>query len=135
MFLFFNFSLRTPFNWKTPFGYLATLLAETFALYSTVLMCAPFVCFLVGPCSLFIYFAKDITDDFRLLDADDKNDRSERTGKINEHFCNAVQLFADAKQLSWKVLLAAAMCLIYFCNSIDWSMDSITFINLLRPDS
>lgn len=86
-----------PFDWKTPFGYLIALLCETSAFYSTVLVCVPLICILVGPCILFMSMAKDITDELRLLDGIGETNRCER--RIKERFCHVVQMFADVKQL------------------------------------
>lgn len=100
---------RMPFNWKTPFGYLIAFFLETSAFYSIVLGCVPLVCFLVGSCSFFTSFAKDITEAFRILDIDYRKTknrkRPKQTGNITESFRNVVQLFADAKQLSRNLTL------------------------------
>lgn len=58
----------------------------------------PIVIFLIGSCFVLKSFAKEITAEFRLLDADVETKQSERI--MTENFCNAVQFFADAKQLS-----------------------------------
>lgn len=96
------FASRLPFNWQTMFGYSIALLGETSGFYSTVLGCVPFLCFLVGPCGMFLSIAKDIAGDIRALDVDhdDYQDEREREWKVKENFCNVVQLFADAKQSS-----------------------------------
>lgn len=92
-----------PFNWKTPFGYLIANFIETLAFYTTVLICVPLVCSLIGPSSFFKAIATDVSNEVHLLDVDDKTNQSDRKNK--ENFFNAVQLFADAKELSEPVLL------------------------------
>lgn len=77
-------------------------MAQTSGFYSTVLLCVPLICFLVGPCGLFLSIAKDVANDIRILGMEYDKNQNERQmeWKIKENLCNAVQLFADAKQLN-----------------------------------
>lgn len=90
---------RLPFNWRTPFGYLVALTAQSLAAVSTLLCGTTAMSFGIGTCWLFINMAKDIISDFEQLNVADYSKKTSPT-KAMQHFCNIVQCYADLKQLS-----------------------------------
>lgn len=54
--------------------------------------------FILCSCFLFICIAKDITNDLPLLDCKKPSKSDDR--KMKQRFCDTIQMYSDAKQLS-----------------------------------
>lgn len=92
---------RVPFDWRNPIGYLIVVCILLAGTYATFICVMPIVVFLIGCCWLFIAFVKDISNDLPLLNEFKTCDRQIQQQRI-EAFCNIIELFSDAKQLSRK---------------------------------
>lgn len=91
--------IRFPFDWRTVIGYLIALLSQCAALLSILISFIPIICILIGSCWLSIVFVKDLINELAHLNtAKSKRNHPE----IRAHFCQIVQSYADAKQLSGK---------------------------------
>lgn len=89
---------RLPFNWKTPFGYLAFLFCASSSLLSILYCMLPIACFTVGTFFLVTSFIKDIAkNDFLNLSYEISNDIH---FGMKEQLCNFMQSFSEIKQLS-----------------------------------
>lgn len=122
-------TFRFPFDWTTPFGYLAALSLEGIVCISMVLMAAPPFCLLIGACVFLSAFAKGIANDLINFNADTfAFKRSNRAFKLR--FNNILQEFADAKQLSWKMPNTFKNILNFFPTDLGWSTWSTIFVNL-----
>ena len=65
--LFFFCSIRIPFNWKTPLGY---LIACSFEMILTLYVCHLIACYLIlvfGCCFIMIKFADELKEEFSSL--------------------------------------------------------------------
>lgn len=93
------FFFRTPFNWKTPFGYLILLSFVCSSVLSMAFCMLPIACFVIGSYLLMISIIKDITkNDFRILSDGISN---ENFLGMSRQFCSLMQKFSQLKQLSW----------------------------------
>lgn len=129
---------RLPFNWKTPFGYLIACIAQSLAAVSIAFCFIPLFILLIASCCLLKSFASEIIAQLRFMDGD--NDINRKEIKMREHFCHAIQLFADTKQLS-KLIGPSKISWFFFQSPstksapwifVDWRMSSTEFSNLLR---
>lgn len=92
--------LRLPYNWKTPLGYLITLVFQAVAAISTFLSFIPTICLLCGSCFLIIAFVDDISNDLDILNNIDGGGMSRPCHRIvKERFCNTIQFHTDLKGL------------------------------------
>lgn len=127
---------RLPFNWKTPVGYIVTVIWMS-ASYFLILSCLlSTIWFYAGCCWLIITFVEDITNDLELLSVGSRSDqrRLERFGKI-------IQLHIDVKQLSWLIILINYLIDIHtfsvrafqvsmaFISLLGWLANSMPFTN------
>lgn len=129
-----NSIFRFPFDWMTPFGYLAALTVEGIVCISMPLMGAPSFCLLIGACILLSAFAKSIANDVVNFNADFVA-LNQSNGALKSRFRTILQKFADAKQLSWKLpnalLQSFYKCFENFFNSfrlVDMVNDFCEFI-------
>lgn len=88
-----------PFNWKTPSGYLITLLFEFFSFHCADVFIIAVLCFLVGTCFLLKSFIADITNDLHLL-SNGKIKTVKQAQRIQKIFCEIAQDLAKIKELS-----------------------------------
>lgn len=96
--LFLLLLQRLPFNAKTPIGYIFFLIFNSSVAFCVLFSIMPAICFLTGSCWLFILFAKDITNDLKLLEINGKLKRNRAEGK--RRFCRIVRVYSDVKELS-----------------------------------
>lgn len=101
----FSLNRRLPYNWRTPLGYLVTLIIQTVASLSCILSIVPAICLLVGLCWLIISFVEDVTNDLNALNIGQNTERSRRIMK--ERFCSIIQLHMELKQLSIAIRMDA----------------------------
>lgn len=94
----FFLHLRLPFNWRTPFGYLIAFLCEFASAYATCLYSGALGNLLVSSCYVEICIVKDITIDLIAMNRCEKFEGNQM--EIRMRFCDVVQLYSDAKQLS-----------------------------------
>lgn len=88
-----------PFNWKTPLGYLITLLFEFGCVYFVDVFIIAVLCFLVGTCFLLKSFIADITAVLHRLNKNEITTVA-NVQKIKKILYNVVQDMANIKQLS-----------------------------------
>ena len=105
-------SLRLPYNWKTPFGYLITLAAESASTHSALFCTSPIVSFFGGWAWLAICSLKDISNDLPELIVG-KGTHGRRK-EMKKRFCSIILFYSDAKQLS-----EALKSPIHFINELD----------------
>lgn len=87
---------RLPFNWRTPWGYLAAWIIQSVGFLCT-LMCIPgFSVMFFGSCWLFASIIKDLANDLPQLNTT-KADR--RQYELKARFCRTVQYHSNLKQL------------------------------------
>lgn len=109
----FSFLLapRLPFNWKTPFGYLAVSIIFMASTYTSVSSCIPTVCLAVGSGLMGISNATVITS--QVTELHELSKKSQKNAKkMNLLLCEIVQNFSDAIQLSWIEQLVRILVLI-----------------------
>lgn len=90
---------RIPFDWKTPFGYLAVWIFMYASLLSATFCITPILCLSFGSAWLVQSFANAITSDLNEF-----NDLIEKSNKhhcnsLNKHFCTIIQDFSELKKL------------------------------------
>lgn len=102
---------RLPINWKTPLRYTIVLILESMIAFYSGLFFSALMSYFIGSCWLLKSLVKDITHDFVDWNIEinasniepnfeqSKNSYAKQTN-IRHHFCNILQLHADAKQLS-----------------------------------
>lgn len=70
------------------------------AAYATISIGCPVLSFSVGSFGLFYCFAKEATNDIRLLEIDGQKSMKYRRTKLIKRFHYIIQFYSDAKQLS-----------------------------------
>lgn len=111
---------RWPFNWKTPIGFLVAFTVEFVADISTQLWFNPTLCLFIGLCWLTVAFVRDIASDLNFLNVGGTSCHCR--AKFIEQFCKIVELFADARQLSFIPTRSGSSAIIfyfYFFSIID----------------
>lgn len=98
-FIFLRYSIRMPFDWRTPFGYLTASAVTALTTFQSVSVIVPIVCFTVGSAML----ASNLNETVR-------NDVITFNGFVNEStkvfdepkklLCNIIQDFSQGKQFS-----------------------------------
>lgn len=88
----------------TPLGYLAAIAIEAVVCVSMTLMGTPSLCILVGTCALLSLLTKDITNDLVNFNADIVATKRLSNTLIKSRFSIILHEFADAKQLSKKLI-------------------------------
>lgn len=96
---------RLPFNWKSPSGYLITVLFEFFIFYCADVFIIAVLGFLVGTCFLLKSFVVDITTDLELLNKCKLN-TVQQTQRGTQIFRDVAHNFAIIKELSVRFLLS-----------------------------
>lgn len=98
---------RTPFDWRTPFGYLIAMCGLFPAIYYIFLGNTCNLCLAIGTCCFMIAFGKDIGAEMTEL-----NHNAEKTthrAELYKKICDISKFHVIAKQLS---SLSNRMCLI-----------------------
>lgn len=75
--------------------------------FCLIFAAVPTISFYIGSCWLFIAFAKDIKNDLDQLHIAGNSKRSHM--KVMERFCNNVQAYSNAKELSDKLLYSIVL--------------------------
>lgn len=89
---FFQY-FRTPFNSKTPFGYLVEISIQFISLFFLLMNCACVLIFLSGACLILISFIGDIKKDLRNLKVIEKK-------QLTMKFYEIIEFHYSVKQLS-----------------------------------
>lgn len=95
--LFWNNSIRFPFAWKNPFGYMVAFLAQCEGCIALATVYLHFVNLIFGSCWLFIIMAKDITKDIAAFNVAAKATNGNRM-EISKRFCDMIQIHSDVKK-------------------------------------
>lgn len=95
----FLFAYSLPYNFKTPFNFLVTIIAMAFSMISLILSFIATVSFLIGSCWLFISFMKDLTNDLGFLNVGGSKTNESRR-KMKQRFCKIIQDYLSVKELS-----------------------------------
>lgn len=91
-------SIRFPFDWKTPHGYLVAYLSDCVGCVSLASAFIQFLNLLIGSCWLFIYIADDITSDLAAFNADIETTEHNRAVELLTRLCDIIRIYSDAKQ-------------------------------------
>lgn len=128
----FFFYLRLPYEWKTPFRYLITMIFEFAGFFATVSAVVPTLSFFIGSCWLLTSIAKDIPTDLSFLAVTHDTHSDISLVTIYQRFFTALQCFSDVKQLSSLLQSSVYILALQFIDSLflDWSMILKEFINL-----
>lgn len=86
---------RFPFEWKTPFAFAIACLIQCPTIYYLMLTGCCCIDFLIGPCMMFITFAKDIKRNLNFLDKNKQN-----CAIVLKHLRAFVQFHVQIEQLS-----------------------------------
>lgn len=92
----FSFSIRFPFDWKTPFGYAAAWSLQFVGGCGVFTIEMPFFTFFFGSCWLFVFIADDITRDLVAFNKGEVVNKN-RAEKVTR-FCDIIRIYSDAKQ-------------------------------------
>lgn len=92
-----------PFDWQTPFGYLAAWFAQFAGCIAIAIINNQFISAVFGSCWLFIFITEDMTNDvfaFNVAAAEKaiREHEHEHDGELRRRFCDLVQVYSDAKQ-------------------------------------
>lgn len=94
----FFLTLRFPFEWRTPYGYLIPFSIQFAAVYFIVLISEFNICFLLGSCETLQTLSVDIKND--LVALDDLNKTGTNPSEVRQKMCDFVDLLSDTRQLS-----------------------------------
>lgn len=92
--------IRLPFSLKTPIGYGIALSIEIIAETATIYTVTSLLCLSIGSIWIIKSFVNNITNNLQQLKMDKKSTEFKNHSKLKRHFCEIVQDFSDAKQLS-----------------------------------
>lgn len=87
-----------PVDWRTPYGYVIAFMVEVFGSFYATYIVVPYLCLAISSLSIINAFIKDIANDLPMLNVTKASDKNHK--KINERFCDIVQRFSNAKELS-----------------------------------
>lgn len=90
-----------PFSLKTPFGYACALFIEITGETGTIYVVTSMLCYAIGTIWIIKSFINDITNTLKMLKMDKKSTAFENCLKLKRRFCDIIQNFSNAKQLSW----------------------------------
>lgn len=93
----FRYSLRYPFDWKTPAGYLVAFLAQAFGILCGASAFMQFLNLFFGSCWLFTFIAEDITKDSAAFNTAAKA-TNRNCVELMSRFCDMLQIYSDAKE-------------------------------------
>lgn len=131
---FFNRPTRLPFNWKTPFGYLATLCFEFIALYFAISTVVPVVCLAIG-LNWWIYLLIDeIQINVKFLNKLNRRPKSatNRT-ELKNRFIAIVIDFGNVKWYDYYIYQAIFLKYDDSLHFAGWSANLLKRSNLISP--
>lgn len=100
---------------------------ELFGSFYTTYIVVPFLCLAIGSLSVINAFVKDTSNDLSMLNVTKTSDVSDR--KFDQRFCNIIQRFSDAKELSTNQRPIGFTIKIYeFFLPLGWLSNSIKSI-------
>lgn len=92
---FFN-SIRFPFNWRTPLGYLIAFSGQSLGLFYIVQFYCAILCYFYEFCLFSTAFAEDIRREFIAL-----TEAKKKSKEFQEKMTEIIDLHSQAKELSW----------------------------------
>lgn len=92
-------SIRTPFDWKTPFGYLITIIVAAIATFQNVSVIVPIVCFTVGSAMLASDLNQVVVNNLIIFNDLAKNS-TKNFDESKKLLCSIIQDFSQGKQFS-----------------------------------
>lgn len=123
----FGSNYRLPVDWKTPHGYAIAFVVELCGSFYTTYIVVPYLCLAIGSLSIINAFVKDISNDLSMLNVTKGTD--ENHSKIKERFCDIIQRFSDAKELSEnRKPIPFTTKTGEFFSSTEWLRSSIDYI-------
>lgn len=107
--ILFNFSsyFRWPFDWKTPFNYIAVVIFQSIAAYIIILILLCTILIPVAHCVFIMAFCSDLRNDVRVLNVlikieSGRNQSIKRNDiiEIKKELCKNIEFYCSVKQLS-----------------------------------
>lgn len=109
-FLFYFFTTRMPFDWRTLLGYPFAWLIESAAVFSTFFVVCPNITLTSCIGLLIISITKDVKSDLQLLNVPGRSIRSQIKAKTN--FFRILKFYLGLKELSDKIIEQYSILLI-----------------------
>lgn len=94
---------RMPFSWKNPRGFILTMIFETIANVTSILIYVPNITYFIGSCWLFICILNDAPALSRNVASSSSNANDDI--ELKRELCKMVQFYSDVKELSGFIIL------------------------------
>lgn len=124
--VYFGFICRYPFNWKTPFGYIAAMSFQLFIFIISLIICFSSMLFPISFCVFLTAFCEDLENDLheqnenlRIHSAPKIGQTNANRNEMKQKICDIIRFHCDAKQLSRRNFIRNSIfytVLLYFIN-------------------
>lgn len=101
--LFAFFSSRSPFNWRTPIGFLIIYTIQSAAVIFSCHLCTCYIVTFTAPCYMVFTFCNEIKDEIHSLE--ESNKARQKSVELMKRVGDIVEFHAAAKQLSSIVMI------------------------------